>query len=169
MTSFNRLVTAVALWVLAGPLAADAQQTGKVYRLGILTPAGEGNVGVIVIRLRELGYVEGRNLVVERRLAGGRLDRLPGLARELVQLQPDVIVAVSATAIEAAKDATRTVPIVMVLYRRSGRTGLHRKSCAAWGEHHWRIVLGGVGDRWEAPGADPRSRPAGQAGCHPLD
>src|SRR5262245_8374079 len=115
MTSFNRLVTAVVLWVLAGPLAADAQQTGKVYRLGILTPAGEGNVGVIVIRLRELGYVEGRNLVVERRLAGGRLDRLPGLARELVQLQPDVIVAVSATAIEAAKDATRTVPIVMGL------------------------------------------------------
>jgi putative ABC transport system substrate-binding protein len=63
--------------------------------------------------LRDLGYVEGQNLVIERRFAEGNIDRLPGLARELVQLRVDVIVAVSAGAIQAAKDATTTTPIVM--------------------------------------------------------
>jgi putative tryptophan/tyrosine transport system substrate-binding protein len=63
--------------------------------------------------LRELGYVEGQNLVIERRYAEGKLERLPGLTRELVQLRVDVIVAVSASAIRAARDATATIPIVM--------------------------------------------------------
>jgi hypothetical protein len=62
--------------------------------------------------LRELGYVEGQNLVVERRYAEGKTDRLPGMARELVQLRVDVIVAVS-TGVEVAKEATKTIPIVM--------------------------------------------------------
>jgi hypothetical protein len=63
--------------------------------------------------LRELGYVEGRNLQVERRFAAGKLDRLPQLARELVDLRMDVVVAVSPTAIKPAMDATKTIPIVM--------------------------------------------------------
>jgi putative tryptophan/tyrosine transport system substrate-binding protein len=109
----RRLTTAVALVVLTAPLAADAQQTGTVYRLGILTPAQFGSLAVIVVSLRELGYVEGQNLVVERRSADGKLDRLPGLARELVRLRPDVIVASSAGAIEAARGATRAIPIIM--------------------------------------------------------
>ena len=62
--------------------------------------------------MRELGYADGQNLVVERRFAEGKIDRLPALARELVQLRVDVIVAVS-EAIPAARDATRTIPIVM--------------------------------------------------------
>jgi putative ABC transport system substrate-binding protein len=65
--------------------------------------------------LGELGYIEGRNLVVDRRFADDKFDRLPALARELVQRRPDVIVAVSSQAIEAARDATATIPIVMVI------------------------------------------------------
>ncbi len=63
--------------------------------------------------LRELGYVEGQNLVIEHRFAEGRIERLPELARELVQLKMDVIVAVAPNAIRAARDATTTIPIVM--------------------------------------------------------
>jgi putative ABC transport system substrate-binding protein len=65
--------------------------------------------------LRDLGYADGRNLVVERRFADGKIDRLPRLARELVQLQADVILAVGAEAAQAARDTTVTVPIVMVV------------------------------------------------------
>jgi putative ABC transport system substrate-binding protein len=99
-------------------LAAEAQPAGKVYRLGILSPAPVPDPAVATIpnlvpmALRELGYVEGGNLVIERRFAEGKLDRLRGLAQELVQLRVEVIVAVS-SAIDAAKDATVTIPIVM--------------------------------------------------------
>jgi putative ABC transport system substrate-binding protein len=102
---------------VAGPLAAGAQQAGKVYRLGILSPAGlpprraSSHLHIIDV-LREVGYVEGQTLLVERRYADGKFDRLPGLARELVQTKVDVIVAVGA-AVGAAKDATKTIPIVM--------------------------------------------------------
>jgi putative ABC transport system substrate-binding protein len=65
--------------------------------------------------LRELGYVEGQNLVIEQRFAEGKLDRRPGLARDLVQLRVDLLVAASPVAVRAAKDATKTIPIVMLL------------------------------------------------------
>jgi putative ABC transport system substrate-binding protein len=105
--------------LLAAPLAAEAQQAGKVYRLGILSPGGRPSPGTssghlhLIEVLRELGYVEGQNLVVERRYAEGKNDQLPGLARELVRTPVDVIVAATTTAVEAAKDATKTIPIVM--------------------------------------------------------
>jgi len=108
--------------LLAAPLAARAQQAaGKVYRLGILSPGGAPDPSIPTIpnllpsALRAFGYVEGRNLVVDRRFAEDNFDRLPGLARELVQLRPDVIVAISGQAIQAARDATATTPIVMVI------------------------------------------------------
>jgi putative ABC transport system substrate-binding protein len=66
------------------------------------------------VALRELGYVHGRNVVVERRFADGRIDRLPQLTREPVRLQMDVIVALSEPAVQAAKDTTATIPIVMM-------------------------------------------------------
>ena len=113
---------ALAGGLLAAPVAAGAQpSTGNVYRLGILSPGRPDDSSVptmsnlIPTALRERGYVEGRNLVVERRFAGDKFDQLPRLARELVQRQPDVIVAMSALAIQAAKDATPTVPVVMVI------------------------------------------------------
>jgi putative tryptophan/tyrosine transport system substrate-binding protein len=115
------LLTSVA-GALAAPLGVEAQQAGKVYRLGILSPGGLPQPGMssgpgyghlhLIEVLRELGYVEGQNLVVERRYAEGKTDRLPGLARELVRVPVDVIVAVS-VAVEVAKDATKTIPIVM--------------------------------------------------------
>ncbi len=113
------VVTAVmAGLLLVGPLAGQAQQPATVYRLGILSPGGlpepslPTSPNLVPIALRELGYTDGQNLLIERRFAEGRIDRLPVLARELVQLRVDVIVAVS-EAIPAAKDATSTIPIVM--------------------------------------------------------
>jgi putative ABC transport system substrate-binding protein len=111
-------IITLILSLLAAPLAAEAQPAGKVYRLGILSPAAVPAPSVasvpnlVPMALRELGYVEGENLVIERRFAEGKLDRLRGLAHELVQRRVEVIVAVS-SAIDAAKDATVTIPIVM--------------------------------------------------------
>jgi putative ABC transport system substrate-binding protein len=114
----RRAFLAGAAGLLAAPLAAEAQPAGKVYRLGILSPgavpepSAATSPNLVPIALRELGYIDGQNLVVERRFAEGRIDRLPALARDLVGLRVDVIVAVS-EAIQAAKDATVTIPIVM--------------------------------------------------------
>jgi putative ABC transport system substrate-binding protein len=100
--------------------AAEAQQSGKVYRLGFLSPAAPpapsdtGFVTTLVpMALRELGYIESENLIIERRYAEGKLQRLSALARELVDARVDVIVAVALSALRAAKVATPTIPIVM--------------------------------------------------------
>jgi putative ABC transport system substrate-binding protein len=108
--------------ILAAPLAGEGQQAGKIARVGILAPTGPvaitnrpgfGITQGLGRRLHELGWVEGKNLVFERRFAEGRLDHLPGLAADLVSANVDVIVAISPPAIRAAKDATRVIPIVM--------------------------------------------------------
>ena len=108
-----RLATAVVLLLLAAPVAA-AQQAGKVPRVGILlnslpTP----NVDDLRQGLREFGYIAGETIILEVRSAEGRLDRLPALAAELVRLKVDVIVTSGPSAVGAARDATRTIPIVM--------------------------------------------------------
>jgi ABC-type uncharacterized transport system substrate-binding protein len=103
------------------PLAAEAQPTGKVYRIGcILTAAPNETVHLIKALsegLRELGYVEGRNVVVEKRFAEGRQDRLPALATELVQLKVDVLVTGSNPVIAVVKQLTATIPVVMAVSR----------------------------------------------------
>ena len=101
-----------ALGLLAAPLVAEAQPTGKVYRVGYLSPAADV-FEAFRHGLREFGYVEGQNLVLEVRLAAGRHDQLPALAADLVRARVDVIAAVSPAAIQAAKEATTTIPIVM--------------------------------------------------------
>jgi putative ABC transport system substrate-binding protein len=117
--SRRRFLAAVGTLGLAAPLAAEAQQAGRVYRLGMLYPRAPdpqstpSTLHGVPLGLRALGYVEGKNLVIERRFADDKLDRLPGLARELVRLRMDVLLAAGNTAIAAARDATRTVPIVM--------------------------------------------------------
>ena len=109
------LLTSLA-GALAAPLAAEAQQAGRMYRIGYL---GEGTLEYALVldeTLRELGnlgYVEGRNLVVERRFAAFKYDRLPDLAAELVRLKPDVLVTGGNPGIAALRQATATVPIVM--------------------------------------------------------
>jgi putative ABC transport system substrate-binding protein len=107
--------------LLAAPLAAEAQQSRKVYRLGVLNvaalPASSDRSALPVLlatALRELGYAEGQNLLIERRYAEGQPGRLPGLVRELVQLRMDVILAIGNEATHAAKDATKAIPIVMI-------------------------------------------------------
>src|SRR2546422_1604793 len=110
------LVATLALAVLVAPLSANAQPPGKVFRVGVLLP---GSPGAPVFqafkqRLQELGYVEGQNLALEVRAAEGKLDRLPGLAAELVHLNVDVIVARGPeAALRAARGATDTIPIVI--------------------------------------------------------
>jgi putative ABC transport system substrate-binding protein len=113
-------VTGFAVFLIVGlvlaPLPAKAQQpAGKVYRIGLLSPTSESR-GVDGFRegRRSLGYVDGRNIVVEHRSAEGRFDRLPELAAELVRMRVDVIVAVVTQASLAAKNATKTIPIVML-------------------------------------------------------
>lgn len=109
----------VALGAAAAPLACLAQQQGKVWRVGFLSPQTRSDPLIsqyndaFLKGMRDLGYVEGRNLVVEWRFADGKSERLPGMAAELVQLKVDIIVAVSSPAISAAQKATTTIPIVM--------------------------------------------------------
>ncbi len=113
------LIVTLGLGFLAGPLPAEAQQAGKVYRIGFLDTRLRSTTTdprLLAFRegLRELGYIEGQNLVLEYRSAKGERQQLPDLAAELVQLKVDVIVTSgSALTIRAAKRATRTIPIVM--------------------------------------------------------
>jgi len=101
------------------PCLARSQPADRVVRVGILRPTAAPSsptdqmAAGIPMALRELGYVEGRNLIVEQRWAGGDLERLPALARELLQARVDVIVAVGAQATRAVSQASATVPVVM--------------------------------------------------------
>jgi putative ABC transport system substrate-binding protein len=103
--------------LLAAPLAAEAQPAGKVTRIGMLEPTSmalnAANLDAFRQGLRELGYVEGKNFVVEYRSADGRGERFPDLAAELVRLKVDVILTRGTPAVIAAKNATRTIPVVM--------------------------------------------------------
>jgi putative ABC transport system substrate-binding protein len=108
-------VVVLALALLATPLAAGAQQAGKIVRIGVLSPVGPGpdaDRRAFLQRLNELGWVLGRNLTIESRHAEGNLARLPDLAAELVQLKVSVILALGTPASFAAKHATATIPIV---------------------------------------------------------
>src|SRR5712691_812921 len=105
------------LSLLAMPLATDAQQATTVHRIGRLLSGSSASdrhlVEAFQQGLRDLGYVEGQNLVIEWRWAEGSQERLPDLAAELVRLQVEVIVAGGSNVIRAAQHATRTIPIVM--------------------------------------------------------
>jgi putative ABC transport system substrate-binding protein len=101
--------------LLAAPLAAEAQQVGRLPRIGVLATrtAGDARLEGLLQGLRDLGYVEGRNLLIEYRDAEGKTERFPALAAELVSLKCDVIVTTGGTlAAQATKRATTTLPIV---------------------------------------------------------
>jgi ABC-type uncharacterized transport system substrate-binding protein len=104
--------------LLAAPLTAEAQQAGKVYRIGFLSGssavAAKSFVEQFRQGLRDLGYVEGQNIIIEYRWAEGQLDRLPQLATDLARIAPDLIVAAAAQPAMAAHNATTSIPIVMV-------------------------------------------------------
>ena len=116
MTSKIVICSLLTFFLLTGSLA-QAQQQAKIPRIGSLggaSPSANAN-GNEALRqgLRELGYVEGKNIIIEWRSAEGKLDRLPALADELVRLKADVIVTSGGQATRAAKEATKTIPIVM--------------------------------------------------------
>jgi putative ABC transport system substrate-binding protein len=117
VTTRRAFLGTLAGGLLASPLAAEAQQPARAARIGYLSslPASADSSHREAFRqgLRDLGYIEGQNAVVEPRYADGRFDRLPHLAAELVRLKVDVIVAAPTSAIQAAHQATRTIPIVM--------------------------------------------------------
>jgi putative tryptophan/tyrosine transport system substrate-binding protein len=104
----------VAVVLLTCGVTAEAQQAKKIPRIGFLaTISAFALVNAFQRGLRELGYTEGKNIVIEWRYADGKLDRLPGLAAELVRLKVDVIVTAAPPPTRAAKQATATIPIVM--------------------------------------------------------
>jgi putative tryptophan/tyrosine transport system substrate-binding protein len=117
----REFVSSVALALLAAPLAAEAQEAGKVYRIALVHPSrpaaemteeGVRAYKAFFSELRRLGYVEGKNLVVERRSAEGRTERQPEIVAGVIRLKPDVIVAISAPLARHFKAATTTIPIV---------------------------------------------------------
>jgi len=114
--------------LLAAPLAAEAQPTGKVYRIGFLgnsTEALEANlVGPLREGLRERGYVEGRDLTIEYRWAEGAYERFPALIAELIALKVDIIVTAGTPAALAVKRSTTTIPVVMAAIGDPIGTGL---------------------------------------------
>jgi putative ABC transport system substrate-binding protein len=122
------LIMMPALGLLVAPLAAEAQQTGKLYRIGFLgnsTAALETNlVGPFREGLRELGYIEGQNIVIEYRWAEGQYERFPVLIAELLAQKVEVIVAAGTPASRAVKQATTSVPLVMVAVGNPVDTGL---------------------------------------------
>src|SRR5215831_786475 len=111
------LATVVALSVLLEPIAARAQESGKIPRVGSLAPRNRTDaapfVDAFLQGLRDFGWIEGKNIVIEYRWAEGRSDRLDDLAADLIRLKVDVILAGNTQAAAAAKNATSTIPIVM--------------------------------------------------------
>ncbi len=123
------LIVLLALGFLAPPLAVEAQQAGKVPRIGYLSPLSapvdSTRREALVQGLRDLGYIEGQNLVIDWRFGDGKLERLPDLAADLVRLRPDVIVAAGGAQIAlAARKVTTTIPIVMTNVEDPVKSGL---------------------------------------------
>jgi putative ABC transport system substrate-binding protein len=116
----RKILIALGAGALAAPLGSFAQQPGKIWRVGFLAqrvrPASLDSdmYGAFPLGMREFGYVEGKNLVIEWRFADGKIEGLPGLAAELARAKVDVIVAGATPSVQAAHRATTTIPIVFV-------------------------------------------------------
>jgi putative tryptophan/tyrosine transport system substrate-binding protein len=122
-------IAAVTGGLLAAPLAAEAQQTGKIWKIGWLSSGTRSNKrdlqSAFLEGLQQLGHDVGRNVIIEQRDADGRIERLPLLAAELVRISVDVIVTTEGVpATRAAKNATRSIPIVMAEAGDPVQTGL---------------------------------------------
>ena len=119
MNNRRRLLVALGAAALASPLTPHAQSQTKVWRVGFFylgsrqSELDTGRSGAFLHGMRELGYIEGKNLAIVWRFADGKAERLPGLAAELVQMKVDLILAAGTQATSAAQKATATIPIVM--------------------------------------------------------
>jgi putative tryptophan/tyrosine transport system substrate-binding protein len=115
MMQRRAFITLLGGTVIAWPLAARAQQPGKAARIGYLAIRAPMSADEALLQaLRELNWIEGRNIVIERRFSAGNFDRLREFAAELVRLKVDAIVAVASASTQAAKDATASIPICFV-------------------------------------------------------
>jgi len=116
----------VAVVLLAGAVIAEAQQPTKIPRIGYVATTAPDTPNNLAFRrgLRDFGYIEGKNILVEDRYAEGKADRIPSLVAELVQLKVDILVSPVSAAIRAAKESTKTIPIVMVITDDPVATGL---------------------------------------------
>ena len=128
MTTRRECIGSLTGGLLAASVAVEAQQPGKVYRIGILTNKASDPVEARLLEafrlgLRELGWIEGRNILLEFREAEGNYARLPALAADLVRLKVDLILARSSQYVQAAKEATSSIPIVFVVHADPVRTG----------------------------------------------
>jgi putative tryptophan/tyrosine transport system substrate-binding protein len=121
------LALCAVLFAFCGAVA-DAQQAAKIPRIGYVSGSGPNNPGpeaeAFRQGLRDLGYIEGKNILVEYRYQEGKAERGPSLVAELIQLKVDVLVLVPSPAIRAAKQATKTIPIIMVTTADPVATGL---------------------------------------------
>jgi len=147
-TNRRSVVRGAGLAILGAALHARAQRSTALPRIGYLTPGANPREQAFWLGMRDLGYVEGKNIVVDRRSADGDFARLPGLAADIVKGRPDVFVAVVSASALAAKQATSTIPIVIVagadpvaaglatsLARPGGNvTGTASQSTIAWGK-----------------------------------
>ena len=128
MTTRRAFLGALAGGLGVAPLAAQAQQVGKVYRIGTMGEKAPDPLGTHLWRalrlgLRERGWIEGRNILIEFREAEGNLARLPELAADLVRLKVDLILAKSSIFVQPAKAATSSIPIVFVVHADPVGTG----------------------------------------------
>lgn len=126
----RRALSALAALGLA-PLCANAQPSGKVWRIGFLgsgiqptTKQPDAFIDAFILGMRELGYVQGKNLSLEWRFASGRYDRLPALAEELTKTKPDVLVTYGTAAAEALHTTTKSIPIVIAAAIDPVKSGL---------------------------------------------
>src|SRR5215831_1442043 len=122
------LAVFLTLGFVLAPLVADTQQVGKVPRIGFLSLTSPSDrpslLDAFRQRLRELGWAEGQNIVIDYRYAEGLVDRLPDLAAELIRLKVYLIVSWGTQVVFDAKEATETIPIVMIAVRDPVGTGL---------------------------------------------
>lgn len=140
-------VVTITLIIVATAFTAGAQQPKKAPTIGILTLTSDDSMARVVRQgLRELGYVEGQNIVIEHRFAEGKVDRLPDLAAELVRMKVDVIVARTTPVVQAAKNATSTIwgrrtrsalDSSPVLPGRAGTLRVHPPSCRSLQASGW--------------------------------
>src|SRR5215470_2472337 len=109
-------VLVIGAMFLALSISGWAQQPARVPRIGYVATTAPNTPNNLAFRrgLRDLGYIEGKNILVEDRYAEGKADRIPGLVAELVQLKVDILVSPVTAAIRAAKESTKTIPIVMM-------------------------------------------------------
>ena len=152
--------------LLAAPLAAEAQAPQKVPRVGYLSngsasdPRRVALLGAFQQGLRDVGYVAGKNIIIEARFAEGNYDRLPALAADLVRLKVDIIVAYSTPATQAAQKATRTIPIVMTTVVDPVATGL-LVGLGRPGGKYYRPILDGPRTHRETAAATERGSSTG--------